>query len=78
MTQLAVLRRRKYWTQKQLAEHAGVAASTVHVIEAGRRIRPRFGVMQKIANTLGVQVEDVDEFRSAIEGTSDDVMATAA
>jgi DNA-binding XRE family transcriptional regulator len=67
MAPLAVLRRRKMWTQRQLAAEAQVAPSTIYVLEAGRRTRPRFEVMRKIAATLGVEVEDVDEFRRVIE-----------
>jgi transcriptional regulator with XRE-family HTH domain len=68
MTSLAVLRRRKLLTQRQLAERAQVAPSTIYVLEAGRRTRPRFDVLQKIAGALGVEVEEVDEFRRVIEG----------
>ena len=68
MTTLAVLRRRKLLTQRQLAERAQVAPSTIYVLEAGRRTRPRFDVLQKIARALDVAVEDVDEFRRVIEG----------
>lgn len=70
MTSLAVLRRRKLLTQRQLAERAQVAPSTIYVLEAGRRTRPRFKVLQKIAGALHVEVEEVDEFRRVIEGTS--------
>lgn len=68
MTSLAVLRRRKLLTQRQLAERAQVAPSTIYVLEAGRRTRPRFDVLQKIARALEVDVEEVDEFRRVIEG----------
>ncbi len=70
-TALAVLRRRKMLTQRQLAAEAHVAPSTIYVLEAGRRTRPRFAVLQKIAAALGVDVTEVDEFRRVIEGSSE-------
>jgi transcriptional regulator with XRE-family HTH domain len=78
MTALAVLRRRKLWTQRQLADHAEVAPSTVYVLEAGRRSRPRFEVMQRIAAALQVDVDEVDEFRRVIEGGSEQDLKRAA
>jgi transcriptional regulator with XRE-family HTH domain len=42
-------------TQEQLAKEAGVAPSTVYMIEAGRgRDYPQFGTIRKLASALGV------------------------
>jgi transcriptional regulator with XRE-family HTH domain len=60
------LRRRRPWTQKELAEAAGVSVGTVRGIEHGyyKSVRPR--VMRAIAGALGVQPADVAEFRPSL------------
>lgn len=68
MTTLEITRRRKLLTQAALAKAAGVASSTVYLIErGGPSYRPRLTVIQKLCAALGVEPADVDEFRSAIE-----------
>jgi transcriptional regulator with XRE-family HTH domain len=60
------LRRRRPWTQKELAEAAGVSVGTVRGIEHGyyKSVRPR--VMRAVAGALGVQPSDVVEFRPSL------------
>lgn len=60
------LRRERFWTQEQLAEEAGVAASTVVYIEMGPDAEkgtkePRFSTLKKLANALGVDPRDLLE-----------------
>jgi transcriptional regulator with XRE-family HTH domain len=66
MARLEILRRQRLLSQRELAERAGVAESTVHLIEVGRT-RPRFRVVRAICEALGVQPAEVDEFRPLIE-----------
>lgn len=72
MTSLAELRRRKVWTQADLAKAADVAPSTVHLIERGKgEYRPRFKVIRELSKALGVDPLDVDEFRPVLAPQSD-------
>jgi transcriptional regulator with XRE-family HTH domain len=50
-------------TQRELAQAAKVSPSTISQIEQGpnRGLRP--SIMRKIAEALGVQPADIDEFR---------------
>jgi DNA-binding XRE family transcriptional regulator len=65
MAPLEVLRRQRLLSQRDLAQRAGIAQSTVYLIENGRT-RPRLKVMRAICQALGVQPTDVDEFRAVI------------
>jgi transcriptional regulator with XRE-family HTH domain len=51
---------------RDLAYRAGVASSTIYLIEAGRTM-PSFGVVRRLAAALGVEPREVDEFRRAVE-----------
>jgi transcriptional regulator with XRE-family HTH domain len=62
VARLRTLRRRRGWTQDQLAEAAGVGPATVARIEAGGA-QPRVSTMTRIAAALGVRIVDVDEFK---------------
>lgn len=62
MPPLRRLRRLKGWTQRQLADAAGVGLATVNRLERGLR-EPRPGTMVRLAQALGVKIGDVDEFR---------------
>jgi transcriptional regulator with XRE-family HTH domain len=60
------LRRRKMWTQEELAKNAGVAASTVVYIEMGPDAEkgtkePRFSTLKKLAKALEVNPVDLLE-----------------
>jgi transcriptional regulator with XRE-family HTH domain len=63
---LAVLRRRKLLSLRDLAKKAGVTVVTLMDIENGRS-RPRLMTIRKIAGALEVEPEQVQEFRDAIE-----------
>ena len=71
---LALLRRRRVLTQRQLAERAGITHATVVALEKGRG-RPQLTTMRKVADALGVEPADIAEFRRAIE--SDQLSAAA-
>jgi transcriptional regulator with XRE-family HTH domain len=64
---LVTLRKRKLLSQRALARDAGVALSTIYLLEAGRTERVTFKVMQRVSEALGVPPEAVAEFRRAIE-----------
>ncbi len=53
-------------SQRDLAEKAGIAPKTVVDLELGRQ-EPRLRTMRRLAEALGVNVIDVEEFRQAIE-----------
>ncbi len=59
-------RHRRPWTQKELAEAAGVSIGTVRGIEHGyyKTVRPR--VIRAIAAALDVQPAEVVEFRVSL------------
>jgi DNA-binding XRE family transcriptional regulator len=68
MPTLEAIRRRKLLTQAELAAKAGVASSTVYLIESGKsKHKPRMSVMRKLAEALSVEHTDVDEFRAALD-----------
>jgi DNA-binding XRE family transcriptional regulator len=66
MAPLRTIRRRQLMSQRDLAQKAGVTASTIYLIEVGRT-EPRLKVMRQICEALGVKPQDVDEFRRALE-----------
>jgi DNA-binding Xre family transcriptional regulator len=63
---LATLRRRKLLSQRDLARQAGVALSTVYLIEVGKTERVTFKVMRAVSDALGVAPEAIEEFRRAL------------
>lgn len=52
------LRRRKGWSQQDLASASGVGQDTISSLELGRH-EPRPSTLRKIANAFGVEVEDL-------------------
>jgi DNA-binding XRE family transcriptional regulator len=66
MTPLAVLRKQRLMTQHELAAAAGVTVATVSYAETGLT-HPKMITIRKICTALGVQPEDVDEFRKALD-----------
>jgi transcriptional regulator with XRE-family HTH domain len=64
---LATLRRRKLLSQRDLAHQAGVALSTIYLIEAGKTERVTFKVMRSVSNALGVDPDQIAEFRRALD-----------
>jgi transcriptional regulator with XRE-family HTH domain len=59
---LKAWRRRRLFTVRALAAGAGVAQRTVVEVEAGRRA-PHPGTVRALSEALGVQPEQVAEFR---------------
>jgi transcriptional regulator with XRE-family HTH domain len=53
-------------TQRELAAAAGVTVATVSYAESGLK-RPKMLTIRKICAALGVQPEDVDEFKKALD-----------
>jgi transcriptional regulator with XRE-family HTH domain len=64
---LASIRRRKLLSQRALARQAGVALSTVYLLEAGKTEHATFKVMRAVSEALGVVPESIAEFRRVIE-----------
>jgi transcriptional regulator with XRE-family HTH domain len=64
---LATLRKRKLLSQRDLAHQAGVALSTIYLIEAGRTERVTFKVMRAVSAALDVDPATIEEFRRALE-----------
>jgi transcriptional regulator with XRE-family HTH domain len=69
MQTLKAARAERLLTVRGLAERAGVAPSTVYLIESGRSV-PRFEAIQKISAALGVEPREVAEFAAAIDGVA--------
>lgn len=58
MSPVEAWRKEHAMTQAQLAEKAGIRAATISDIESGKS-HGRFDVMQRIANALGVGLDDL-------------------
>ena len=69
MDTLRQWRRRKGWTQADLAREAGVHLETVSGIETGNH-EPRPSTLQKLAGALGVEVEELFDSPKARAPTS--------
>ena len=67
MQTLKAARAARLLTVRGLAERAGVAPSTVYLIENGRSM-PRFEAIQKLSAALDVAPGEIAEFQAAIEG----------
>ena len=65
MPTLKEARAERLLTVRALAEKAGVAPSTVFLVENGQS-KPRFGIIQKLSAALGVEPKEIDEFAEAI------------
>ncbi len=76
MPTLREARAARLLTVRGLAERAGVAFSTVHLIETGKSV-PRFEVIEKLSRALGVEPAEVDEFAAAIEAAGQGKAAAA-
>jgi transcriptional regulator with XRE-family HTH domain len=57
---------RKLYSLRALAVKAGVAPRTILEAEAGRQT-PRPTTMRKLADALGVDPMEIDEFRTAVD-----------
>ena len=66
MASLATLRRRRLLSRCELARRAGVAPSSIYLIEKGGKV-PQLIVMRKIVSALGLDDPmDIDEFRQVL------------
>ncbi len=59
---------RRLLSVRGLARRAGVAPTTVHLIETGQRA-PQYLTIHKLSQALGVDPVDIDEFRDVLEET---------
>ena len=66
MPTLREIRLSQALSQRDLAKKAGVAPKTIVDLELGRQ-EPQLRTIRRLAEALGVNVFDVDEFRQAIE-----------
>ena len=66
MVTLKEARAAQLLTIRELAEKAGVAPSTVYLIEHGRSV-PRFAMIRRLSEALGVEPATIEEFAAAIE-----------
>ena len=64
---LASIRKRKLLSQRALAKEAGVALSTVYLLEAGKTEHATFKVMRAITAALDVPAESIAEFRRVLD-----------
>jgi transcriptional regulator with XRE-family HTH domain len=64
---LASIRKRQLLSQRALASKAGVALSTIYLLEAGKTSRVTFKVMRAVTQALGVPPESIVEFRRAMD-----------
>src|SRR5262249_5577207 len=65
MPTLRELRADRLLSIRELAERAGVAPSSIYLIEVGR-VTPRVSMMRRLATALDVDPEAVAEFRQAM------------
>jgi DNA-binding XRE family transcriptional regulator len=65
MPSLKSWRRERLMTQRELAKRAGVATSTVYLIEAGRTL-PQIRIMIRLADALDIVPEQISEFRERL------------
>src|SRR3982074_1228510 len=56
---LASIRRRKLLSQRALARQAGVALSTIYLLEAGKTEHATFKVMRAVSNALDAAPESI-------------------
>ena len=68
MATLREERVRRLLSVRALAKRAGVAPTTVHLIETGRR-RPQYLTIHRLSEALGVDPVEVEEFRAVLEAT---------
>lgn len=66
-SQLRKLRESKGWSQYRLAKEAGLSRPAITAIEDGINESPRFSTVEKLADALGVTV---NEFRTISKNPS--------
>lgn len=77
MPTLKEARAARLLTVRALAERAGVAFSTVHLIETGKSV-PRFDAIRKLSDALGVEPGEIAEFAAAMEAIASGKATAAA
>jgi transcriptional regulator with XRE-family HTH domain len=70
MPTLRELRADRLLRIRELAQQAGVAPSSLYLIET-RRATPRMAIIRRIARALVVDPETVEEFQLAIEAAKE-------
>ncbi len=66
MVTLKGARAARLLTMRELAEKAGVAPSSIYLIEHGQSV-PRFAMIRKLAAALDMDPSEIEEFAAAIE-----------
>lgn len=66
MPTLRETRLKQALSQRDLALKAGVSPKTIVDLELGRH-EPRLRTIRRVAEALGVRVDQIDEFRRALE-----------
>jgi transcriptional regulator with XRE-family HTH domain len=61
------IRRLRMWTQRRLAEEAGLSPTTVSGIETGRISKPHLGTLRKLAQVLGVDPQMLFPSEESVE-----------
>ena len=56
---VALLRRRRGWTQKELAEQVAVSRNTISLLECGRNLNPGMKLIRDIAILMDVSMDYV-------------------
>ena len=67
MTTLREARLRALLSIRQLARRAGLSPTTVYLLETRQRA-PQLLTVHKLSQALGVDPQEVDEFRPALRG----------
>lgn len=65
MAPLRTHRQDRLLSIRDLAKKAGVSPQTIQGVESGKH-PPRPSTMRKIAEALGIEAREIDEFRDAI------------
>ncbi|MFC5182013.1 helix-turn-helix domain-containing protein [Actinomadura harenae] len=69
---LQAVRKRRGFTQKDLAAHSGVSLSLIRKLEQGEREDTRLETLRRLAKALGVSTSDLIVRPDAAEGTAHD------
>ena len=64
---LASIRKRRLLSQRALAKKAGVALSTIYLLEAARTAHATFKVIRAVSEALDVPPESIAEFRRVLD-----------
>ncbi len=76
MITLREARTSRLLTMRELAEQAGVALSTLYLIENGRSV-PSFRVIRALSTALEMQPTGIAEFANSVEGARQGKAAAA-